>query len=95
MGGVYFTYFRVIILGNIRIFKGKNFAMLFYKLERAFKKYFLSIFLIFFITEKIISTSLFCFLIINFAIILYLKTLIKFKSNYQRSLKLNKQNESY
>ena len=45
-------------------------------------------FLIFLITEKIISTSLLCSPIINFVIKLYFKSYIKFKSNYQRSLKL-------
>ena len=40
------------------------------------------------------SAPLLCFLIINFAIILYFKTFMKFKSNYQRLLKLPKQNES-
>ena len=100
--GFYFNYFMVIMLGHNRVFKGKNFTMLFVyflrsfsKWECAFKKYCLFIFLIFLITKKIISTSLLSFLIINFAIILYFKTFIKFKSNYQRSLKLPKQNESY
>ena len=49
------------------------------------------IFLILLITKKIILTSPLRFLIINFAIILCFKTYIKFKSNYQRSLKLLKQ----
>ena len=96
--GFYLIYFRVIILGHNRVFEGKNLIMLFVhflrsfnKWECAFKKYCLFTFLIFLITGKIISTSLLCFLIINFAIILYFKTFIKFKSNYQRSLKLPKQ----
>ena len=100
--GFYFTYFRVIILGYIRVFKGANFITLFVyflrnfnKWEWAYKKYCLFVFLIFLITEKNISTSLLCFLIINFVVILYFKTFIKFKSNYQSSLKLPKQNESY
>ena len=86
------------MLGHNRVFEGKNLTMLFVHFLRsfnkwkcAFKKYCLFTFLIFLITEKIIS----CFLIINFAIILYFKTFIKFKSNYQRSLKLPKQNESH
>ena len=90
------------MLGHNRVFEGKNLTMLFVhflrsfnKWECAFKKYCLFTFLIFLITGKIISTSLLCFLIINFAIILYFKTFIKFKSNYQRSLKLPKQNESH
>ena len=85
-------------MGHNRVFEGKNLAMPFVhflrsfnKWECAFKKYCLFTFLIFLITGKIISTSLLCFLIINFAIILYFKTFIKFKSNYQRSLKLPKQ----
>ena len=99
---IYFIYFRVIILGHNRVFEGKNLTILFVhflrsynKWECAFKKYCLFIFLIFLITEKIIPTSPLCFLIINFARTLYFKTFIKFKSNYQRSLKLPKQKESY
>ena len=93
----YLIYFGVIILGHNQVFEGKNLTILFAhflrsfnKWECAFKKYCLFTFLIFLITGKIISTSLLCFLIINFAIILYFKTFIKFKSNYQRSLKLPK-----
>ena len=95
-------YFGIIILGHIWVFKDNNFKKLFVyflgnfnKWKIAFKKHFIFIFLIFLVTEKNISASLICFLIINFAVILYFKTFIKFKSNYQRPLKLAKQNESY
>ena len=87
--GFYFTYFGVIILGHIQVFKSKNFTQMFLYFLRsfnewwcAFKKYCLFIFLIFLITEKIISASFLCFIITNFTIILSFKTFIKFKSNH-------------
>ena len=92
----YLIYFGVIILGHNQVFEGKNLTILFAhflrsfnKWECAFKKYCLFIFFNI-LHWKIISTFLLWFLIINFLIILYSKTFIKFKSNYQRSLKLPK-----
>ena len=59
-----FTFWEALIIGNVPL---KNIAFLYFY-----------VFLIFLITEKIISLSLLCFLTFNFAIILYLKTFIKF-----------------
>ena len=81
--GVFLICFGVIVLQHIWLFKEKTFTLLFVyflrkpiKWKCVFKKYYLLIFLIFLIIEKVISTSVLCLLVINFAIILYFKTFI-------------------
>ena len=97
-----FYLFRIITLEHIRLFKGKNFTLLFVYFLRSFSKWKCAfkrsrrfIFLILLITENVIIMSLLCFSTIKFVIGPYLKSYIKLKINYQRSLKLLKQNKSY
>ena len=97
-----FYLFWIITLEHIRVFKGKNFTILFVYFLRSFSKWRCAfkksrrfIFLIFLITENVILMSLLCFSTIKFLIEPYFKSHIKLKINYQRSLKLLKQNKSY